>query len=476
LLVCAGFDLCFWQVGGMGLSVAVFVPVLTAAIALNRGGSPWRRSTVALGVMLLGACVAAAIETGPTNTLVLLMLVLALAGDSYFDADGVTWARWFSQLVSLAFAPMRVIWLAVRVLGATLGQGSGRMANAVGGLLLAVPALVLALVFGSLLANGNAVFGNWTGSFFNWLWDALARLLDIDRIALWLLVAFAALPLLSPGRVSAWWWSWIPRLPRLPRIVLGQGAFLSSALMLIVLNGLFAVANVADVVFLWGNGKLPAGVTYSGYVHSGVNTLTFTVLLSAVVLAGIFQQQLDVAGRRGLKVLGLLWIGQNLLVLVSVVLRLKLYIEAYDMTVARLSVILFLLLVAAGYGLLAIQIVREKSLPWLVGRCAVAVFATLYLAQFLNLAGWSADYNVAQWEKNRARNLDVSYIVELGAPAWPGMREAYDFDPSDPDIRTPWNKMSVDADQLVKAELNGSHWREFSLRAWWNRGALDEGK
>ena len=35
----------------------------------------------------IGACVAAMIETGPTNTLVLMVLVLALAGDSYFDAN-----------------------------------------------------------------------------------------------------------------------------------------------------------------------------------------------------------------------------------------------------------------------------------------------------------------------------------------------------------------------------------------------------
>jgi hypothetical protein len=474
LLVCAGFDFCFWQVGGMGLSVAVFVPMLAAAVLLNREDRTLRRSTVALGVLLTGACVATAVETGPTNTLVLLVLTLALAGDSYFDADGVTWARWFSQMVSLAFAPMRAIWLAVRVLAATLGHGSGRIAKALGGVLLILPTLVLTLVFGSLLASGNAVFGNWTGSFFNWLWDALGRLLDIDRIGLWMVVAFVALPLLCPGRVSAWWWSWIPRLPRLPQIVPGQGAFLSSALVLVMMNGLFAVANVADVVFLWGNGKLPAGVTYSGYVHSGVNTLTVTVLLSAVVLAGIFQQQLEVAGRRGLKVLGLLWIGQNLLVLVSVVLRLKLYIEAYDMTVARLSVILFLLLVAAGYGLLAIQIVREKPLPWLVGRCAVAIFATLYLAQFLNLAGWSADYNEAAWEKNRTRDLDVSYFIALGAPAWPAMRKAYDSAPENRDVRAAWDQMSTDADWLVKSEPTVHQWREFSLRAWWNRGALEE--
>jgi hypothetical protein len=303
----------------------------------------------------------------------------------------------------------------------------------------------------------------------------MAKLFDFGRFTMWAFAGFVALPLLSPGRVSAWWWRRMGELPRWPEWVPAAGAAFSSFLILMVMNVMFGVANVADAIFLWSGAKLPSGLTYSGYVHSGVNTLTLTVLLSAMVLAGIFQQQLSVAGRRGLKALGLLWIAQNLFVLVSVVLRLKLYIEAYDMTVTRLSVILFLLLVGAGYGLLAIKIVREKSLPWLVGRCALAVFVTLYVAQFLNLAGWSADYNVAAWEKDRGRNLDLGYIEELGAPAWPAMRRVYEEDPHNPNVSASWGRVTTKSYELARSEMTANHWREFSLRAYWNRWAV-EGK
>jgi hypothetical protein len=474
VLVVAAFDSCFWQVNGMGFSVAVFVPVLAAAILANRTRPRWRRSTVAILALLAGACWAAAIETGVTNTVVLLVLVLALAGDSFFDPADPAWSRWFSQVLALAFAPGRVFWLGARMAEAAFGAGSGTASRLVMGALLAIPALVLAVVFGSLLASGNAVFESWTGSFFNEIWDEVERLLDLERMMLWMGVAFLALPLLRPARISAWWWSWIPRIPRLPGLISAHGAIFSSALVLVALNALFAVANAADAMYLWSGDKLPAGVTYSGYVHSGVASLTFTVLLSAVVLAGLFQQQPAVAGRRGLKVLGLVWIAQNLFVLVSVVLRLKLYIEAYDMSVARLSVILFLLLVAAGYGLLAIKIGREKSLPWLVGGCALAIFATLYVAQFLNLAGWSADYNVARWEQDKTRRLDSYYLRNLGPAAWPALRRASDEG-------APWNfpgtirgDLQVHENGMPRTKFDTQHWREFSLRAWWNRGALEE--
>jgi hypothetical protein len=478
VLVAASFDYCFWGAKGLGFSAAVFALVLAGAILLNRETRAFRRSTAVIIALLAGSCVEATIETGVTNTLVGLILVLALAGDSFFDKDRRPWARWFSQGVAMAFAPGRVFWLCARMVEAGFTGGTPRGQGAVRVVVLAIPALVLAVVFGGLLASGNAVFGSWTASAFTWLDNALANLLDIERIACWLLVAFVVLPLLRPGRVADWWWSWITRIERLPELVAAPGAALSSAMILVVLNAIFAVANVADAIFLWSGNKLPAGVTYSGYVHNGVDTLTFTVLLSAIVLASIFQQQLSVAGRRGLKALGLLWIAQNVFVLVSVMLRLKLYIQAYDMTVERLSVILFLLLVAAGFGLLAIQIVREKSLPWLVGGCAGAIFATLYLAQFLNLAGWSADYNVAQWEKDKTRNLDTAYLYSLGPAAWPALRTVHGEEPSvhvlnasSDDRRGP----DTSGDDTL-ALFDGKHWREFSLRAWWNRAALDEGE
>src|SRR5271167_1742754 len=74
ILVVAAFDVCFWGANGMGFSVGVFVPVLAAAILANRVGLAWRRSTVVICTLLAGACWAAMIETGVTNTLVLMIL------------------------------------------------------------------------------------------------------------------------------------------------------------------------------------------------------------------------------------------------------------------------------------------------------------------------------------------------------------------------------------------------------------------
>jgi Domain of unknown function (DUF4173) len=302
----------------------------------------------------------------------------------------------------------------------------------------------------------------------------LALYFDPWRIAMWLFVAFLILPLLRPANISAGWWKWMESLPRLPEILPTRAALFSSGLILVVLNLLFLIANIADALFLWSGQTLPKGVTYSGFVHSGVNALVITVILSAFVLTTIFQQSQNVTQRKELKWLGLFWIGQNLFLLLSVALRLKLYIEAYDMTVTRLSVMIFLLLVAVGFVLLTIKILREKSLSWLAGGCVLAIFITFYITQFLNLAGWSAVYNVSRFEEKPTRNLDFGYLVELGPPAWPALRHTCGLLPNDPSFSITWHDARDKERNQPQAVFDLSHWREFSLRAWLNRWALEE--
>lgn len=475
-LAVAIFDLCFWDIRAWGLSTAVFFLALAGIILGNRQSWSRERSTKLLLVLLVGALVATVIEASLTNTLVLFILIIVLAGNTFFREVVSPWGRWLSQGVALIRAPGRIFWLGAMLLEAAFSEGLGWTGGLLGGCLLTIPALVLALVFGSLLATGNVVFGNWTSSFFTWFWKELALYFDPARMALWCFIAFLVLPLLRPANVAAWWWAWTERLPRLPEVIPSRAAFFSSAFTLVVLNLIFLVANLADALYLWSGQTLPSGVEYKAYVHEGVNALITTVILTAIVLTVIFQQELNVARRRELKVLALVWVVQNLFLLMSVALRLKYYIEAFQMSVARLSVIIFLVLVAVGFALLTAKIVKEKSLSWLVGGCLLAVFATFYVTQFLNLAGWSADYNEAHWEKDRTHTLDLGHMYEYGAAAWPAMRKVHDLDPSIPMFNEDSRVGMQNGYTIHQAQFDPEHWRGFSLRAYWNRWAINDKK
>ena len=473
ILVVAAFDVCFWGANGMGFSVAVFVPVLAGAILVNRA-NPWRRTTVAILALLAGACWAAMIESGVTNTIALLVLVLALAGDSYYDPADPAWSRWYSQCLALAFAPGRIFWLAARVAEASFGQAAGAGSRVVAGVLLTIPALVLALVFGALLASGNAVFGTWTGNVFNWLWNLFVSLFDFDRIMMWGFVAFIALPLLRPGQFGSYWWRWIPSLPRWPELIPNNGAIFSSALVLVVLNLIFGVANIADALFLWSGAPLPAGEEYKAYVHEGFDTLIFTVILTAFVLTVMFQQSLGVARSATLKVLALLWVAQNVFLMASCALRIRGYVDESQLTVLRLSCLIFLALVAAGFAVLTVKILHERSIAWLIGRCCIAVFVTFYITQFLDLAGYAENYNVARLAREPSHGIDTWKLYEAGPAGWPAARRAHELDPAIAVLNADTQKGPVTTSEVGLAQSDAKHWREFSLRAWWNRGALEE--
>lgn len=466
------FDLCFWEVDALGFSLAVFVLFLAGIILSNRESLNKTQTPLLMG-LLAGAAFAAAVETGVANIFALLMLVFALAGETFFVDIELSWGRWLSQVIAFLFAPGRVFWLAGRLMKAAYGGGLSGAGGLIGRCLLVVPALFLALIFGSLLASGNAVFGSWTNSFFDWLWKELALYLDPARIAMWLFVAFLILPFLRPAQISSWWWEIVERLPRLPEIIPAPSAFFSSGLILVVLNVLFLVANIADAMFLWSGQALPAGVTDKTYVHEGVNTLIFTVILSAIVMTAIFQQELKVAKRKELKLLAYAWIVQNLFLMISVWEKLRRYIVTSEMTVARLSTIIFLILVAVGFILLTIKIARDRSITWLIGGCVLAVFGTFYTTQFMDLAGWSANYNVATMEKEKWRGFDTDTMMPWGPAIWPALRRAHEIDPTNAKITEAWNQAHRGTDYADRCGLDWQHWREFSLRAYLNRWALE---
>jgi hypothetical protein len=462
-LAVAAFDACFWEIHGFGCSTAIFFLILTGAILANRPGWRARRSHLVLLALIIGTSLASLIEPGVSNTFVWLVLLPVLAGHTFYTATENVWGRWLSQGVAMIAAPARVAWLIRASLDGAFGGKAGVLSNGVLGLLVILPALGLALGFCGLLSLGNAVFSLWTNQVFGHLWTMLAGLLDPLRLFLWALIGLLVLPLLRPATFSDRWWLWMTQLPRGGNFAPTRYVVLSSGLVLLTMNLLFGVANFADAFFLWHGAALPLGVTYSQFVHAGVESLILTVLLSGLVLTLIFQQSLEVVRHRGLRFLALLWIAQNLFLILSVALRLKSYIEAYDMTVARLGLILFLLLVALGYALLTLKILQDRSLSWLLGGLLLAAFGILYVTQFLNLAGWSADYNVARWQANPIRSLDVEYLEQLGPAAWPA-----------------WHRANQNAEvkeasrDLAFQSSRPKDWRGWTLRAYWNRGALTD--
>jgi hypothetical protein len=186
---------------------------------------------------------------------------------------------------------------------------------------------------------------------------------------------------------------------------------------LVLFNLLLGVQTLLDLGYLWGGIELPDGVTPAQYAHRGAYPLVATALL-----AGAFAlvSRSFVYGRGWLRLLLGLWIAQNILLVISALLRLDLYVDAFGFTRLRLAAGIWMALVAGGLVLTAWQIWGGRSNGWLLGRVAVMAGLVLYLCCFLNVAHVVARVNLDRFERMGA--LDRDYLCNLGPGAGPAIR------------------------------------------------------
>ena len=455
-VVVAG-DFLAWNVAP-GLGYALFLLGLGALIVAL--GARTSRAWFA-GALFFATAVQASIDLCLTNFCVTLILLAVLLGETRFGSLPAGWARWLEGLFAWMRAPGRWFWLAkegsqarVRWSWFSLGQS----------LAIIMPAMLLTGLFTVVLANGNVVLadGFWhsISHFFEWLFQ-----FDFSplRMLFWLLLATAALVVAQAPPAPA-----SPRfLARPPGIWVrknvGVGLW-QSALVLVSLNALFFLVNTIDALFLWRHGTLPATVNPYDFIHEGTNSLITATVLSAIVLSVMFQQQPEISRRPFLRVLGHLWIVQNLVLLASVALRLKLYVDyAHLLTAKRIHLGCFLALVALGFGFLALHLERGPDLRRLLLRNMVSAFVLLFTIQFVNTTGLSAGWNVQRFLDDRDWGIDLTYLDTQGYDAWPALcrlAAAPGEDPSTRHARALVAQRSADArDWRAKIDWRARQWR-----------------
>ncbi|HNX04354.1 MAG TPA: DUF4173 domain-containing protein [Opitutales bacterium] len=253
-------------------------------------------------------------------------------------------------------------------------------------------ALWLCLFFAALLSTGNAVLGKLLGD----IPEVIAKLAWLPgavQVIGWIFAAYVAMALVfHPGR------SFVSRQLSVewPRFRVSDASFIMdiSVWSLAGLNLLFLLNNGVDVVYLWFSHGLPEGVTYSQYVHNGVNILTLTTVLSAGLIAILAQNPPEVVRHRPVRILCWLWMAQNAFLVLGVFKRLALYVDSYGYTPKRIYVALFLCLVLGGYALLVSAFRGDRGIKWLVRGNLTLLFFYFFAIQFVDAARISANLNL----------------------------------------------------------------------------------
>lgn len=250
-----------------------------------------------------------------------------------------------------------------------------------------------------------------------------------------------------------------PRPPLDPAMVLPGLSTASVTLALALFNTVFAVENVLDLAFLWSGAALPKGISYASYAHQGAYPLIATALLAAVFVLVALRPGSVTAANRSIRVLVTLWVGQNLFLVASSVLRTCAYIDTYSLTPLRLAALVWMLLVAGGLVLIIWRLLRAKSTAWLINTNSAVALLMLTVSAVVDFGAVSASWNVnhARETGGHGAALDLCHLHRLGSAALVPLTELAQRTPRSPfGERVRWVRARVlDATAI---EQSGGDW------------------
>jgi hypothetical protein len=436
-----------------GISVVIFAVALAGVSLMTNLETVDRRRLLAAAVILIAGLVPA-MEEYNTISLGFVLLALGVAAamltnhgfDSLADR-----ARALRELY--VFAPFRLIRDTIGALNLpVISSGIG---------VWVVPVL-MSCIFLSLFAAANPLIEQWLSS------ANLAKLtenLSLSRILFWLLALCLIWPFV--------WLRWLRKPPAPGPATIISPEFLSTATVLrslILFNLLFAVQTLLDIVYLWGNVALPSDISYASYAHRGAYPLIVTALLAAGFVLIAMRPSGPSEQSKVIRPLVYLWVAQNVMLVISSILRLDLYVEVYLLTTLRIAAFIWMLLVATGLVLIVARIALRRTNGWLIRANLITVLLTLYVCSLTNFVAIIADYNVSNSREATGKgvNADINYLLSLGPQALPGISKSTRIREGD------WTLMASRDSLTERFRRETASWRSWGLRNWRLQRYLDE--
>jgi hypothetical protein len=328
--------------------------------------------------------------------------------------------------------------------------------------------LLLSCVFLLLFASANPLIETWLSALDP---RAAASRLSAVRLLFWGVTLCAVWPFIYLKWVcwslsGSWMYETAPpdaeslEAGQAPSELFGTAAILRS---LLLFNLLFAVQTGLDVVYLWGGVALPDGLTYAAYAHRGAYPLIATALLAAGFVLAAMRPGGPAERMPVIRTLVFFWVAQNVMLVVSSMLRLDLYVQIYSLTWWRVAAFIWMLLVAAGLILIVARIAFDRSNAWLVEMNLATLALTACISAFINFPYVIAAYNVDHSKEATSNGLvlDFNYLAGLGPQALPAIDRYLAIRPSGNDSMM----LRGQRDRLVKSHLAElDSWRAWSFR------------
>ena len=177
------------------------------------------------------------------------------------------------------------------------------------------------------------------------------------------------------------------------------------------LNVLLLIVNGIDINWIWIDFEVPLEFNLKSFVHEGTFLLIFSILLSMGIFLYFFRGNLNFYSQnKWLKVLGNIWIAQNIILTISVFIRNFHYISYHGLAGKRIGVIAFLLMTVFGLLSLIYKVNQLKTTAFLLRLNGWFIFFTLITMTVVNWDRITAHYNLTH---SNSGEIDVDYYLKL---------------------------------------------------------------
>jgi Domain of unknown function (DUF4153) len=230
---------------------------------------------------------------------------------------------------------------------------------------------------------------------------------------------------------------------------------------LVLFNALFALQTALDLAYLWGGATLPDGLSHAEYAHRGAYPLIATALLAGGFVLLAMRPGGPAEESKLIRPLVLIWIAQNILLVISSIFRLDLYVAAYSLTYWRFAAFIWMVLVGTGLILILFQIVMRKPNSWLIAANAVSLALVIYGCCFINAPRLISFYNLEHSRENGGKGpvVDVGYLASLGPQAIPALEAYVEKMPR-------LAETTINDRRAEENQIRHRNWRAFGFRSW----------
>ena len=286
-----------------------------------------------------------------------------------------------------------------------------------------IPLLIFILYF-MLFSAGNSIFGDLTEGFLK----DLGRMLNNMFSGTYVLFIMLGIILIR-WQVRTHW-ARIARLSenltllrkqkkaRLNTLTSGlRYEYLTALVLLVLLNALFAVTNFIDVKHVWFQFDVNEVHSLKEFLHEGVGWLIFTILISIGIILYYFRGNLNFYPKNEwLKKLGYLWIIQNGILGISVMLRTFYYMQYHGLASKRIGVLIFLSIVLFGLASLFYKISRARNTTYLLKVNSFFILAALVVS---SLFPWNVIIAKANLNHRYPHQIHVDNYLDLDPQVFP---------------------------------------------------------